>query len=141
MDIKIFAAGFTEKEFNDFCQKNIVYKYHFNPDGSAFVMWKAANRLGNLPIELIDMLDRLVKQAETERNGALLDIQNITLELADLRTEQAKFGPNEKEWKAIDSRVASLEVRVKMAQETIVERNRQIDTFKTKGQDILNEQA
>ena len=137
MELKIFSVGFDVNEFNKFCNENIVYKMHFLNDGGIYVMWKPANKIGRTPIEEIEELDRLVKQAESEIVAHEIDKSNAESKIADLKEEINKFHTNQNEWKKLDAEIKVKETNVKMANETIAERQITITNAKARHMQLL----
>ncbi len=129
MDLQIFKVGFEEKEFNEFCNNNIVYKWHVLETGAVFVFYKPTSQLGYRKVEEIETLDRLTKQAQDEILVHELE-KEVSLEvIADTRAEMKKHKPTSQEFKKLEQIVLIKENAVLMADSTITERKRQISAY------------
>lgn len=137
MELKIFVSGFTEQEFNQFIKSNITYKVNNLENGDIYVWFKSPNKLGNDPMEAIETLDKMTKQAQNEIITHKLDIINSDIKLADLKEKQSAYSPNQKEWNECEARI-NVEINaIKMAEETIGDRKRQVLAIESQAQSIL----
>lgn len=138
MELKIFNVGFTEKEFNDFCNENLVYRYHVIDNGTVYIFYKNPQDLGKRPIELAEDLDRMVKQAQTEKLTYQVDIESHKNDIEKLKADKEGKFPNQDEWKKLDTEIASKELSIKMAQDTIKSHDLKIEGVFAKLPTILN---
>ncbi len=130
MELKIFTPGFEAVEFNEFCRTHITFRTMSLDDGSVHVFYKDANKIGNQPIELIEKLDSLVKQAEIEIHASTLNLAHTQNLLDEARVKLEKADAKSKEWDRIDDEIKSYEKQVKLDNATISEREQQIVVFK-----------
>src|SRR4051812_37573948 len=99
MDLKIFlASAIDEKEFNDFCANNIIYRTASLANGDIHVFYKDPKKVGNSPMEMIEALDKLIKQAEHEVMASQFNIRHTNFLLAEAEGKLAEADPNSKEW-------------------------------------------
>lgn len=119
MDLKIFKVGFTEQEFNDFCDKNIIYKFSTNADGSVYVFYKNPQSLGKRAIELVEDLDRMVKQLDAETLTHKMNVDRYKKDIEKLNGEKEGKFPNQDEWKKIEQDIRNKELSIKMSEDTI----------------------
>lgn len=141
MDLKIFNAGFTEKEFNDFCNTHIVYKYNVLDNGTVYLYYKNVNALGKRPIELCEDLDRIIKQAQTEILTHQADKESFIKEIEALKEEKSKFHSNQDEWKKLDKAISEKEFQIKMADDTIDNHEKKINVLNEKAVALLAPKA
>lgn len=151
MHIKIFTNGFTEQDFNDFQAHNIVYKFQFADNGDMYVFYKEPSLVGNLPIEDLEQIDRLCKQAANEMLAAKLDVAHNqesqaskNTELADAKEEISQYKTNQAQWGQLDAKIKKLEGELlqlqreeKQSTSTIDERQAQVVAFKAKAEEII----
>ena len=121
MDLKIFFAGFSEAEFNNFCRTHIIYKMHMLENGSIYVFWKNAAVSGQDKIERIEILDGMKKEAQKFIAVHSIDKDVANMKIADLKEQQSKLHTNEKEWDEIEKKIKVAERQVLMAEDSIRE--------------------
>ena len=141
MDLKIFKVGFTEKEFNDFCNTHIVYKYNVLDDGTIYLYYKNVDALGKRPIELCDDIDRIIKQAQTEILAAEADKQEFIKEIDTLKEEKSKFHSNQDEWKKLNKAINEKKFQIKMSDDTVDNHKKKIDVLNEKAVALLAPKA
>ena len=138
MDLKIFQKGFSEAEFNKFCKENIIYKYHIIDDGSVYVMYKDLNNIGKDSVEIIEDLDRVVKQSQVEILAYELDRMQLDSELESLKTKINEFHTNQGEYKDLEKDIKGKELQLKMNTETIEDRRAKINNANIKLSNIID---
>ncbi len=138
MDLKIFAVGFSEKEFNDFCDDNIVYKYHVLDSGAIYVFYKPANITGTKPIEHVETLDRIIKQADVEILSYEIELLEVETKVSDLKEKMSKVGEKEREYKDLEAQVKTHERQILMFKDSIKDKEIKKLNAETRVQDIIN---
>ena len=137
MDLKIFTAGFSEQEFNDFQNKHLIYKYHVIENGSIYIFYKGTQDLGMKTIEIIEALDRMVKQSQIEIQTYSIEIECFKDDIKKLNeSKEGKF-PNQDDWKNIEKAIKDKELRIKMAQDSINNNNQKVNLILSHSQSVL----
>ena len=90
-------------------------------------------------MELIEELDKVVKQSESEILAHSIDFANSDTTIADLKEKISKFTDKQDEYKRFDAEIKAKETQKLMAVETMEDRSRTIENAKAKVQEILNE--
>lgn len=130
MDIKIFPAGFDVKEHNDFCNSNIIFQEKVTENGSVFVFYKSPEEIGAKAIDLIETLDKLVKQAETEILASSIDKGVFEAEIATFEKQKSQLHSNQDEWKKLDEAIKHKQFSIKMHDDTIANHTLKIEVIK-----------
>lgn len=138
MEIKIFKSGFTEAEFNDFIKYHIVYDKSCLPDGTVYLFFKNLNKIGSEPVQLVERVDGMVTKLQLDTLSNQIESENLSAQIADLKEKIGKFGPNQKEYKDLETTINGMETQIKMLAETAVFNNRKIDNSKLVVQEIIN---
>lgn len=131
MDLKIFKIeDLTEEVFNNFCKENIIYKYNILENGSIYIFFKSANQLGHTKIEIVETIDRLIKQSENEIMATNIDKDAEVGILKELEAKIATLEDGDKEKGKLLNEVKNRELQVKMYADTILEKTKKIESIK-----------
>jgi hypothetical protein len=140
--LKIFEAGFKEKEINDFLANNLWVQYQMNADGKGglYIFYHSKEITGKSKIDILEQLKKAVDSAE---NTILIHkIDKIQNESALDHVSEVLKGlkPNQKEqWDAQQKRKQELERQIKMHDDTIKTTLEDIAAIKKGGAKLLNE--
>lgn len=129
MRVKIFEAGFGEKEFEDFIKKSKVQEIKFNIDGAGrcIIFYKKIDEVGDEPISVLEKIDQLIRKNEDQILTHENEIVQSNMKLADVKEEISKTSPNEtKKWDDLQKQRLEHERQLLMSDFTIKENKRYI---------------
>lgn len=130
MDLKIFKQGeFTEETFNKFCKENIIYKYNIIEDVSIYIFYKQTDKLGQSTIETVELLDRLVKQTDSEIIKSLIDKNTELVALDEINKKLEQPIEDKKEHDKLVNEQKNKELQVKMYDDTILQRTKEKESI------------
>lgn len=140
MELKIFEAGFSEKEFNDFINSNITLKMTFNADGkgACYVFFMLPTKLGRTKIARIEQMNGAVESAEDKILTATLDNRGEVARLEEIKEKIKGISPNNKQqWDMIQTARIQCENQIKMHNDTITTLSNQVAVIRAEHQELL----
>ena len=128
MKFKVFRKEeVTEEVINNFFSNNIIHKDQYLENGDIYVFYNEKNDLEMESMDKLERVQAVIMKAKQDIFDSKVGAQEEIAELEEVRKLIAESNPNKgKEWIDLQERRTRTERQIKMHQETVSTREKQL---------------